>query len=125
MKLVVSITALVLLLAVGSMGQATGDCGHWNGAAVGSGVTLLPNNTTQHTAGNHVLNAAHTGSCVYTCPVGQCVPNTQCIATVYASNGATGEDTGVVTGSAHVLKFATASSSNTNNGQVTLQLQQQ
>jgi len=68
----------------------------------------------------HVLNAAHTGSCVYTCPNGvQCVPNTQCIATVYSYNAATGEDTGTVTGSAHVLKFASASSNNTNNGQVT------
>ena len=119
MKLV-SITALVLLLAVGSMGQATGDCGHWNGPATGSGVTVSPSDPTQHVSGAHVLNAAHTGSCVYTCPNGvQCVPNTQCIATVYSYNAATGEDTGTVTGSAHVLKFASASSNNTNNGQVT------
>ena len=119
MKLV-SITALVLLLAVGSMGQATGDCGHWNGPATGSGVTVSPSDPTQHVSGPHVLNAAHTGSCVYTCPNGvECVPNTQCIATVYSYNAATGEDTGTVTGSAHVLKFASASSNNTNNGQVT------
>jgi hypothetical protein len=96
-KLLLTISAF-LLLSVGAIAQAIGDCGYWDGVPQGAGTVKDYQDRTNHTTptGMHYMDVGRSGTCNYQCPPGQCVPNTQCIATIDVSDPPTSGDEGPV-----------------------------